>query len=219
MSISLLNSAEFLSSKLSATSMNEPKSNLKRDFLSTREAATRLGVALSTVQLWVETGVLPAWKTPGGHRRIPADVIDSIQARQRSVLSSTPTPELFRALVVEDDPVQRELYSRQFSEWNLPIQLFMAEDGFEGLVLIGRHSPDLVITDLAMPEMDGFKMIRRLKTQSAITRSSIIVVTALGPDDIEAEGGLPAGIPVYPKPIPFAALRVLVEHMARRFAE
>ena len=43
----------------------------------------------------------------------------------------------------------------------------MAEDGFEGLVLIGRHSPDLVITDLAMPEMDGFKMIRRLKTQSA----------------------------------------------------
>ena len=89
---------------------------LKRDFLSTREAATRLGVALSTVQLWVETGVLPAWKTPGGHRRIPADVIDSIQARQRSVLSSTPTPELFRALVVEDDPVQRELYSRQFSE-------------------------------------------------------------------------------------------------------
>ena len=140
---------------------------LKRDFLSTREAATRLGVALSTVQLWVETGVLPAWKTPGGHRRIPADVIDSIQARQRSVLSSTPTPELFRALVVEDDPVQRELYSRQFSEWNLPIQLFMAEDGFEGLVLIGRHSPDLVITDLAMPEMDGFKMIRRLKTQSA----------------------------------------------------
>ncbi len=219
MSISLLNSAEFLSSKLSATSMNEPKSNLKRDFLSTREAATRLGVALSTVQLWVETGVLPAWKTPGGHRRIPADVIDSIQARQLSVLSSTPTPELFRALVVEDDPVQRELYSRQFSEWNLPIQLFMAEDGFEGLVLIGRHSPDLVITDLAMPDMDGFKMISRLKTQSAITRSSIIVVTALGPDDIEAEGGLPAGIPVYPKPIPFAALRVLVEHMARRFAE
>ncbi len=57
------------------------------------------------------------------------------------------------------------------------------------------------------------------KTQSAITRSIIIVVTALGPDDIEAEGGLPAGIPVYPKPIPFAALRVLVEHMARRFAE
>ena len=95
----------------------------------------------------------------------------------------------------------------------------MAEDGFEGLVLIGRHSPDLVITDLAMPDMDGFKMISPLKTQSAITRSSIIVVTALGPDDIEAEGGLPAGIPVYPKPIPFATLRVLVEHMARRFAE
>ncbi len=218
MSFSLSNSAEFLSSELSARSVNEPKSSVKRGFLSTREAAIRLGVALSTVQLWVETGILPAWKTPGGHRRIPVDVVDSIQQRQRNVLSSTHTPELFRVLVVEDDPVQRELYSRQFSEWNLPVQLFVAEDGFEGLVLIGRHNPDLVITDLAMPEMDGFKMIRRLKNQSAITRSSIIVVTALSPDDIEAEGGLPTGIPVYPKPIPFAALRVLVEHMARRFA-
>ena len=159
MSFSLSNSAEFLSSELSARSVNEPKSSVKRGFLSTREAAIRLGVALSTVQLWVETGILPAWKTPGGHRRIPVDVVDSIQQRQLNVLSSTHTPELFRVLVVEDDPVQRELYSRQFSEWNLPVQLFVAEDGFEGLVLIGRHNPDLVITDLAMPEMDGFKMI------------------------------------------------------------
>ena len=105
MSFSLSNIAEFISSELSARSVNEPKSSVKRGFLSTREAAIRLGVALSTVQLWVETGILPAWKTPGGHRRIPVDVVDSIQQRQRNVLSSTHTPELFRVLVVEDDPV------------------------------------------------------------------------------------------------------------------
>ncbi|WP_434089560.1 MerR family transcriptional regulator [Neopusillimonas aromaticivorans] len=39
--------------------------------ISTREAADRLGVSVRTVQLWVESGVLDAWKTPGGHRRIP----------------------------------------------------------------------------------------------------------------------------------------------------
>ena len=43
------------------------KSNARgRGFVSTREAAARLGVALSTVQAWVETGILPAWKTAGG---------------------------------------------------------------------------------------------------------------------------------------------------------
>ena len=185
-------------------------------FLSTREAAARLGVALSTVQVWVETGILPAWKTAGGHRRIPEDAIDAVRMRQQSVLGAATTPDLFKVLVVEDEPVQRELYVRQFAEWELPVQMLMAEDGFEGLLLIGRHSPDLIITDLAMPEMDGFKMIRRLKTLSTPIRSSIIVVSALTPQEIENHGGLPSGIPVYQKPVPFAVLRSVVEHMARK---
>lgn len=198
--------------------MNEHKTKQPEKFLSTREAAARLGMALSTVQAWVETGVLPAWKTAGGHRRIPEDAIESIRMRQQSVLTVAPAPDLFKVLVVEDDPVQRELYRRQFAEWRLPVQLLTAKDGFEGLILIGRHAPDLIITDLAMPEMDGFKMIRRLKNQSAAIRGNIIIVTALTPAEIEAEGGLPAGIPVYPKPIPFAALRPVVAHMTRKSA-
>ena len=38
--------------------------------LTTREAAGLLGIAVSTAQQWIENGVLPAWKTPGGHRRV-----------------------------------------------------------------------------------------------------------------------------------------------------
>jgi len=45
---------------------------LKSDdpILTTRDAAHLLGVAVSTAQLWMENGDLPAWKTPGGHRRV-----------------------------------------------------------------------------------------------------------------------------------------------------
>jgi excisionase family DNA binding protein len=196
--------------------MKQSELNPNRNFLSTREAAARLGVALSTVQAWVESGILPAWKTAGGHRRIPLDAIDTVHNRQRAVLATAAPPRAFTVLVVEDDPVQREIYRRQFSAWRLPVEMLMAEDGFEGLLLIGRHAPDLIITDLAMPEMDGFKMIRRLKSQSAAIPGSIIVVTALTPDEIQKEGGLPNGIPVYSKPIPFAALRPVIEHLASK---
>jgi excisionase family DNA binding protein len=196
--------------------MSDSKTSQTNEFLSTREAAAHLGVALSTVQAWVEIGMLPAWKTAGGHRRIPADAINAIRLRQRAVLGSTGSPGTFKVLVVEDDPVQREIYCRQFAEWGLPVQLLTAEDGFEGLMLIGRHAPDLVITDLAMPEMDGFKMIRRLKAQSTVVCGGLIVVTALTADEIAAQGGLPAGIPVYPKPIPFTALRPLIEHLSQK---
>jgi len=41
------------------------------DILTTAQAAKLLGVSVRTAQLWVESGDLPSWKTPGGHRRIP----------------------------------------------------------------------------------------------------------------------------------------------------
>ena len=125
-------------------------------FISTREAASRLGVALSTVQAWVESGILPAWKTAGGHRRIPTSSIEAVHLRQQSILNTVSPPETLKVLVVEDDPVQLEVYQRHFREWQLDVRLYTATNGFDGLILIGRHSPDLIITDLAMPEMDGF---------------------------------------------------------------
>ncbi len=195
--------------------MNAPVSTPQRDFLTTRQVAARLGVALSTVQLWVETGALPAWKTAGGHRRIPVDAVDSIHIRQQAVLNEATAPQALKVLVVDDDPRQRHLYRRQFAAWKLPLQLLTAAESCAGLLLVGRHAPELIIIDLALPDMDGFKMIRRLKAQPAALRSSIIAVTALSPAEIEAHGGLPAGIRVYPKPDPFAALRPLVESMSK----
>jgi len=51
-----------------------------KDVLTTAKAAELLGVSTRTAQLWVESGQLPSWKTPGGHRRIPRQaVLDLIQ--------------------------------------------------------------------------------------------------------------------------------------------
>ena len=46
--------------------------------VTTREAAQMLGVAVSTVQKWVELGKLASWKTPGGHRRIPLASVHTV---------------------------------------------------------------------------------------------------------------------------------------------
>lgn len=48
--------------------------------LTTREAAGLLGVAVSTAQLWIESGAIASWKTPGGHRRVrSSSVMDLLQ--------------------------------------------------------------------------------------------------------------------------------------------
>ncbi len=179
-----------------------------RDYLTTREVAKRLGVSVSTVQVWVESGVLPAWKTAGGHRRLPLDVVDKLCRTQDVCAAGTMPP--FQVLLVEDDPVQRDLFHRNLADWTLPITLLTAQDGMEGLWMMGHHGPDLVIADLAMPGMNGFHMLRRLREMSA-AMPEIWVVSGLTSDEIATAGGVPEGIPVYPKPLPFAVLRSLIQ--------
>lgn len=48
---------------------------MMKDILTTADAAELLGVSVRTAQLWVESGQLPSWKTPGGHRRIPRQAV------------------------------------------------------------------------------------------------------------------------------------------------
>lgn len=198
--------------------MNMNRATRARTYLSTREAAARLDMALSTVQNWAETGLLPAWKTPGGHRRIPVDAVEAMRARQEAVLGPEQPMAPFQVLVVEDELLQRELYRLQSDDWGLPMKLLIAKDGYEGLMMIGRYAPDVIITDLSMPGIDGFMMIRRLLACSVPVHGKVIVVSGLSEEEIATHGGLPAGIARYPKPIPFPILRVLIEEQIRMHA-
>ncbi len=191
------------------------KSAANDDVMSTRDAAERLGVALRTVQLWVESGVLPAWKTAGGHRRIAKSAVEKLLEERRMAINGEvakpDTPQPFRILVVEDEPDLLRLFTMVIEDWGLPVALRTATNGFEALVRIGEQCPDLLITDLNMPGMDGFRMIRSLRNfGEGLETLEIVAVTALGPQDIENRGGLPDGVKVFIKPVPFAELEQLV---------
>ena len=189
------------------------------DVLSTREAAEQLGVALRTVQLWVESGVLPAWKTAGGHRRISRAAVERLIGERRAALSgdthpapqTTPGEARLRVMVVEDEPELLRLFTMVIAGWDLPVDVTPASDGFEALLRIGQQCPDLLVTDLNMPGMDGFKMIASLRgVGPAYDDMEVIVVTALSEAEIEQRGGLPRQVRVFHKPVPFDELEALV---------
>jgi excisionase family DNA binding protein len=190
------------------------------DVMSTREAAKLLGVALRTVQLWVESGVLPAWKTAGGHRRIAREAVNQLLSQRREAISpaSSSTTPAFRVLVVEDEPDLLRLFRLVIESWGLPLELTLASNGFEALVRVGESHPDLLITDLNMPGMDGFRMIRSLRNfGQKLEHLEVVVVTALGSLEIDDRGGLPPDIKVFTKPVPFSELERLVrDRLAQR---
>ncbi len=84
--------------------------------------------------------------------------------------------EVFSVLVVEDN-VEIQDYVKDLLE-NSNYSVIQAFNGLEGLQKVTKHLPDLIITDIMMPEMDGTELIKKVKTNSITSYIPIIVLTA-----------------------------------------
>ena len=80
-------------------------------------------------------------------------------------------------LIVEDHADSREILALLFSSRGYTV--LEAEDGYEALLLLASTPPDLIVTDLGLPEMDGFEFVRRVRAQKRNQRDlKIALVTA-----------------------------------------
>ncbi|MGQ9717581.1 MAG: pyridoxal-phosphate dependent enzyme, partial [Anaerolineae bacterium] len=84
---------------------------------------------------------------------------------------------IHRVAILEDDPGARRLL-RRILQVRGPYQILEAENGREGLELIRRERPDLILLDLMMPEIDGFGVLEVLQTEEELQDIPVIVVTA-----------------------------------------
>ena len=176
-----------------------------------------LNVSLRTVQLWVEAGVLKAWKTDGGHRRVPLSSVqalvkerlgkDAVVPEVQPVAEIVPQDNRFTVLVLEDDEDMLHLYRLTMEAWGLPVRFVFVKSVFEALVEIGRAPPDLLVTDLRISGVDGFEIIKVLRADNALSSLNIVVVSGMEAHEIEARGGLPPEITVFRKPLSFELMQ------------
>lgn len=194
-------------------------SERRMSFCTTREAAEKLGVSLRTVQLWVENGTLEAWKTDGGHRRVSLASVERLLTGEAPGQHAGMATDRLKVLVAEDDNILLKLYKVRLGSCGLPLDVVTAPNGYEALILVGRESPDLLITDLDMPGMDGYSMLRTLSTSPFREGMEMVVVTGMTPESIAEHGGLPDGVKLFHKPVPFNELRGLCEELLQRRRE
>jgi type IV pilus assembly protein PilB len=104
-----------------------------------------------------------------------------------------------RVLAVDDDPFIRTLLEKVLSEANY--EVILATDGEEALAKVFRDLPDLIISDVVMPKLDGLELVKKLKGH--LQTSIIPVILLTSKDEVESEvEGLEAGADDYiPKPI------------------
>lgn len=146
--------------------------------LTTREAALRLGVSLRTVQLWVEGQILPAARTPGGHRRIPYNAVEAL-AMSMGLTTMAGQPEVpepepvqagdvgrihpTRVMVVGAEPVWVASVGMALEVFGPSIEVETADNGYLALLRIGRQTPHLLVVTLELSGLDGVQMLETLR--------------------------------------------------------
>lgn len=99
-----------------------------------------------------------------------------------------------RILIADDDPLLRALLQHKLAA--AEHQVIAAEHGGEVLDLVQVHKPDLIVLDAMMPVMDGFEVLRRLKSDETTRAVPVIMLTALKHEK-DVVGGLQLGAADY----------------------
>jgi excisionase family DNA binding protein len=139
------------------------------DWLTLGQAAKFLGVAQSTMRKWSDQGRVPAFYTPGGHRRYRRRDLDAFL--ERSGPGGREGGPI--VLIVDDDPRLRE-----FVRVNLELEGYTvreASSATEGLAALEETPPALILLDVMMPEVDGWEMLRRVQERHGVGSIPVIM--------------------------------------------
>jgi CheY-like chemotaxis protein len=114
-----------------------------------------------------------------------------------------------KILLIDDDPTIQKVFSQFLT--SLGHEIIQAENGKEGLSMIQGIRPDLVITDIMMPEMDGLEILMQLRS----THDSVPVIAISGgmralPVNFLHQAKLFGARYVFEKPVPLDVLRSAV---------
>lgn len=195
-------------------------------YVSIGEAGLMLGVTRTTLYRMIDAGRLQAIRTLGGHRRILRESVlalrESLDIRPAPPPVPAPLPAAWqpgpvpgaaqpgplqaggkppRVLLVDDDQVMltwlRHVVARAYPQ----ASICTAGDTTQAVAVLEQFEPpDVVITDLNMP-VDGFRLVWWLYVQPRFRSVHVLALSALGPEAIGEEGGLPPTASWIAKPL------------------
>lgn len=157
------------------------------EWLTLGKAARYLGVAQSTLRKWCDARRLPAFTTPGGHRRFRKSDLDAFVDLSRPGSSSRDRPVI---LVIDDEPGIPAYVRASLEPEGYEVE--ESSNVKEGLRLIETQPPDLIMVDVTMPGADGWEMLRRLREQLGEEAPLVILFSAANESDKQLSRSLGA---------------------------
>lgn len=93
-------------------------------------------------------------------------------------------------LLIEDDPFLIDIYSRKFKKSGFEIKV--AENSQKAFHIMEEKQPDLILLDIVLPQVDGWSILKKIKSDKSLSEVKIVVFSNLGQKE-EVEKGLGLG--------------------------
>jgi excisionase family DNA binding protein len=168
---------------------------------TTHDISRLLQVDPSTVSKWIDRGILVAFRTPGGHRRVRSGDLRTFLLAHDMPIPDELGGAVVRLLVVDDEKPVLDAIKRTFKAHANQIELTTTTSGVEALLLVTETKPHGMLIDLNMPDVDGYEVCRRIKSRKALEGVKLVTMTARHTPDV-VEQSLKAGaVACLPKPV------------------
>ncbi|HOV33345.1 MAG TPA: response regulator [Candidatus Hydrogenedens sp.] len=157
--------------------------NREQKAYTTFEAARICHVTHHSIKNWIRQGLIKASRTPGGHYRILEKDLDEFREKY-DMFPRDKNSKRYRIMVVDDDQDVLNLIENMLGkdEYEIIKVSNATEVGLKSIQL----SPDLILLDFLMPEINGFEVCRALRANDMTRSIPIMAVTCLTKDsDIE----------------------------------
>jgi excisionase family DNA binding protein len=145
---------------------------------TTHEISRLLQVDPSTVSKWIDKGILMAFRTPGGHRRVRSSDLRSFLIAHQMPVPEELGSNVIRLLIVDDDKPVLDALKRAFKPLGSQIEVTTTSSGVEALLLVNEQKPHGMLVDLTMADLDGFEVCRRIRMRKQLDSVKLITMTA-----------------------------------------
>ena len=149
-------------------------------YFSTFEVAKICQVSPGSVIRWIHEGKLSASVTAGGHHRVRAEnLLQLLQSLRMPIPPEiAPHEEQIKVLIVDDEIGVRQLLRSIVNKYYPSVKIEEAEEGFPAGWKAHGFQPDLVLLDIMLPGMDGFRVCQLIRQNQALKHTKIIAITA-----------------------------------------
>ena len=149
------------------------------EILTVFQACKYCNVSPKSIINWIESGHIKAFKTVGGHRRIKkTDLEDFMKKQGIPIPAEELKDERKKILIVDDDPIIVETLVQAFEEDEYNYEVISAGDGFEAGLQVNHFKPHLMILDIMMPDIKGYEVCKKIKSDNMTKDMKIIVLSA-----------------------------------------